>query len=167
MSDLFIVTFDRKDGAEALNAALAPLRAEQRLETQDTNIVTRDADGTVHLHHPVPVPLAQAIGGSVWGLVLGAVFLMPLAGAAVGAGVGALVGRDRDPGVDKAFLEQIGDTLRPGGSALCLWVRHVEEGALEAVLRDFGGGGTILRSPVSPELEERLQAMLDVAGSPD
>ncbi len=79
----------------------------------------------------------------------------------------ALVGRDRDPGVDKAFLEQIGDTLRPGGSALCLWVRHVEEGALEAVLRDFGGGGTILRSPVSPELEERLQAMLDVAGSPD
>jgi uncharacterized membrane protein len=161
MSELFVTVFDTPSGAAQLKAELAKLRSAGQLETRESNLVTRDADGQLHLHHPTNIPLWQAVGGGVWGLLLGAVFLSPVAGAAVGAGVGALAGRERGAGIDPAFLEQIGETLQPGGSALCLWIDHVDEAALMDAAAKLGTGGTVIRSPLGTSQEARLQEMLD------
>ncbi|QYX57215.1 DUF1269 domain-containing protein [Roseovarius sp. SCSIO 43702] len=164
MSELLIVIFESPDGAERLDAALKPLRDEQRLETQDIVIAVRDADGELHLSTPANVPVAQTLGGIAWGAVLGAAFMMPVAGAIAGGAVGAVTGQLRDPGLDSAFTEEIGRTLRPGGSALCLWVRDMDEAALREVVESFDGGGRIVQSPLSPEDEARLQEALDRGG---
>jgi uncharacterized membrane protein len=161
MSDLFIVIFETPDGAARLNEALAPMREQQRIETQDTVIASRDADGAVHVETPGNVPVAQTVGGSVWGAVLGAAFMLPVAGAIVGAGVGAIVGQLRDPNLDRAFTEEIAQSLRPGGSALCLWVRHVDEPMLRDTIAAFDGTGRIVQSPLAPEDEARLQSALE------
>ncbi len=161
MSDLLIVTFEDEKAAFAFDEALAGLRRDMRLETQDTRVVTRDADGDVTLRGPVNVPLAQAVGGSVWGLVLGAAFLMPLAGAAVGAATGALMARERDPGLDRAFLEEIAQAMGPGSSALCLWVRKMDNEAFLDTVRGFDRVGKVIQSPLTPEDEARLQKLLN------
>jgi uncharacterized membrane protein len=46
------------------------------------------------------------------------VFLMPFAGAAVGAAAGALRGRLSDSGIDDGFIAELRDKLTPGTSAL-------------------------------------------------
>lgn len=161
MSKLLIVAFDNAEGAADLNAALEELRKTRKLETRDVNIVTRDSEGELHLRYPVNIPLMQTLGGGVWGLVLGAVFLLPLAGAAIGAGVGALIGHQRGAGLDASFTSKIGDALKPGGSALCLWVDEVNEPALMRVIDQFDQPGTVVVSPLPPEMEARMQRLLD------
>ena len=161
MSDLLIIAFDDDTSAFALHDHLGPLRAEQRLETQDTTIVTRDGDGTPRLHQPQNVPVAQTVGGTIWGLVLGAAFMVPIAGAAVGAATGALLGRYRDPGVDSDFLDRIAGNLPPGGSALCLLVRDLERDAVIEAIGSFPTRGTLIQSPLDGESEARLRDLVN------
>ena len=59
-----------------------------------------------------------ALGGAFWGTLLGSVFLMPFAGAAVGAGAGALRHHLSDAGIDDDFIKQLRERLTPGTSAL-------------------------------------------------
>lgn len=166
MSELLIVAFDGPDDARALNAALEGMRRDMRIETQDTKIITRDADGTVHLHGTINVPLAQTIGGAVWGLGLGAVFLMPLVGLAAGAVTGAAVGKRRDPGVGSGFLKTLGENLPRGGSALCLWVRDVDSDRLLREIAAFPIPGTVLQSPLPAEADARLRMATEGRSAP-
>jgi len=160
MSDLLIIAFDDKDASFALHDHLLGLRAQQRLETQDTTVVTRDKDGTPTMHRPLNVPMAQTVGGTIWGLVLGAAFMVPIAGAAVGAAAGAFVGRNRDPGVDSEFLNSITENLPHGGSALCLLVRDMDRYAVMQAIADFPQRGTLIQSPLDKEEEARLRDLV-------
>ncbi len=160
MSEFLIIAFDDRDSAFDLDRQLSWLRRQQKLETQDTTVVTRDEEGGVHMHRPVNVPAAQTAGGAVWGLVLGAAFMVPIAGAAVGAATGALAGQFRDPGVDSDFLKRIAETLKPGGSAVCLWVRDMDTDAVMQVIDAFPEKGYLLQSPLNAEEEERLAMQL-------
>jgi uncharacterized membrane protein len=60
-------------------------------------------------------------GGVLWGgfsrFLFGLLFLIPFAGPAVGAGLGALSGRRGEKGIDKTFRQQVRDHLKPGSSA--------------------------------------------------
>lgn len=165
MSDLLIIAFDDARAAFDLAKHLQPLKDDMRLETQDTTIVTRDAQGEVHLHNAVNVPLAQAAGGTAWGFLLGAAFAMPIAGAMAGATTGAMLGRERDPGVDSDFLKELGETLRPGSSALCLLVRKVDRAALFEALDAFPTRGYLLQSPYTPDEEVGLRAGVERPGA--
>ncbi|HEY4389348.1 MAG TPA: DUF1269 domain-containing protein, partial [Ktedonobacteraceae bacterium] len=60
------------------------------------------------------------LGGAFWGLLVGLLFFVPLLGAAVGAGVGALSGKIADLGIDDDFIKQVGNSIQPGESALFL-----------------------------------------------
>src|SRR3954466_599021 len=48
-----------------------------------------------------------ALWGGFWGLLLGLIFLVPLAGLAFGAGAGAVAGGLVDVGIDDAFIKRI------------------------------------------------------------
>ena len=164
MSELLIIAFDDEQSAFDLAERLQPLKDDMQLETQDTTIMTRDAEGDVHLHNAVNVPLAQTAGGTVWGLLIGAAFAMPVAGALAGAATGAMVGRERDPGVNSDFLKELGATLKPGSSAVCLLVRHVDRAALDEVLEAFTVRGHLLQSPYTPDEEGGLRSEVERPG---
>jgi uncharacterized membrane protein len=86
-----------------------------------------------------------------------------LTGAAIGAGTGALSGALSDYGIDDEFIRSVGSTIEPGSSALFILVRRTTLDKVLPELRPFGG--TVLRTSLSNEQEERLrQALQEVKG---
>jgi uncharacterized membrane protein len=76
----------------------------------------------------------------------------------VGAGAGALSGALVDYGIDDAFIRSLGATIAPGSSALFVLVRRATPDKVLPELSPFGG--TVLRTSLSNEQEERLRQAL-------
>lgn len=68
--------------------------------------------------------------GALWGLMLGALFFVPVLGAAAGAGIGALHHATAGVGIDKDQFETIQKEVTEGTSALLIFT---EEGNLDRV----------------------------------
>jgi uncharacterized membrane protein len=56
--------------------------------------------------------------GALWGILGGALFMVPVAGAIIGAGIGALAKATDGTGITKEDLERIRTEVVPGTSAL-------------------------------------------------
>jgi len=66
-----------------------------------------------------------AVSGAFWGMLIGWLFLMPVAGAAVGAAGGALGGSLIDVGInDEDMRTQANEALKPGTAGLFLLIRR-------------------------------------------
>jgi uncharacterized membrane protein len=76
----------------------------------------------------------------------------------VGAGAGALSRALVDYGIDDAFIRSLGATIAPGSSALFVLVRRAMPDKILPELSPFGG--TVLRTSLSNEQEERLRQAL-------
>jgi uncharacterized membrane protein len=166
MSDLIVVGFKGEDTADQVLNKLTALQREHLIDLEDACVVVRDQNGNVRLKQAVGlVGVGAASGGAwgaMWGTLIGLLFLNPLAGlltgAAFGAGAGALSGALSDYGIDDDFIRSLGSTIQPGSSALFILVRRATLDKVLPELRPFGG--TILRTSLSHEQEERLKTAL-------
>ena len=85
-------------------------------------------------------------------------FLMPLAGAALGAASGALGGALTDVGINDKSMKEIAAAIQPGTAALFVLVRKV---TADKVLEGLKGeGGTIIKTSLDHTKEAALQAAL-------
>jgi len=91
-------------------------------------------------------------------MLFGILFFVPFLGMAVGAGLGALMGKLTKGAIDKEFQDQVRDMLQPGTSALFLVVERVTPDKAVEGLSRFGG--TVLKSSLSKEAEAELQEAL-------
>jgi uncharacterized membrane protein len=166
MSELVAVTYPDVYKAGEVCAALQRLQREFLIEMEDAAYITREPDGKVKLHQTVPiVPTAAGIGlsrGSIWGALVGLLFMQPLLGLAVGGALGAaggaLGGKMMDFGIPDAFMKELGAKLQPGTSALFVLFRKA---TWERVLPHISQyGGTVIHSSLTPEAEAKLQAAL-------
>ena len=173
MSELVVVGFDNTQEADRALTELVRLTKEHLIDLEDAVVAIRSPDGTVRIKQSVNlVGLGAAQGslsGALWGSLVGLLFLNPLlgfaAGAAVGAGSGALAGSLSDYGIDDDLIRSIGDTLQPNTSALFVLVRKAQP---EKVLAELSGfTGRVIRSSLSPQQEQRLQAALSQAQRDD
>jgi uncharacterized membrane protein len=177
MSELVVVGFEDTQQADRALTELVRLTKEHLIDLEDAVVAIRSPDGTVRIKQSVNlvgIGAAQgSLSGGLWGSLVGLLFLNPLlgfaAGAAVGAGSGALAGSLSDYGIDDGLIGSIGETLQPNTSALFVLIRKVQP---EKVLAELSGfKGRVIRSSLSPEQEQRLQAALsqarreDVAGA--
>ncbi len=169
MSDLIAVGFQGEDTADQVLNKLVTLQKEHLIDLEDACVVLRDQNGQVRLKQAINLTgVGAASGGAwgaLWGTLIGLLFLNPLAGlltgAALGAGAGALSGALSDYGIDDEFIRSLGATIAPGSSALFVLVRSATMDKVLPELRPFGG--TVLRTSLSNEQEERLrQALQDV-----
>ncbi|HVB67234.1 MAG TPA: DUF1269 domain-containing protein, partial [Acetobacteraceae bacterium] len=93
-----------------------------------------------------------------WGLLIGILFMMPLVGAALGAGAGALGGALTDFGIDDKFMKSLADSLQPDNAALFLLIRKM---TADKVFEDLRGtGGTVLRTSLDHSKEQALRDAL-------
>jgi uncharacterized membrane protein len=92
------------------------------------------------------------------GLAPGALVLQPIAGAAIGAGTGAVAGHLSDYGIDDNFMKQLGATLTPNCSAIFVLVRRATGDKVLPEVSKYGG--TVLQTSLSHDAEARLQAAL-------
>jgi uncharacterized membrane protein len=169
MSDLVCVAYKERDTADQVLNELRQLQVEHLIDLEDACVVVRDDKGKVHLKQAVNLAAAGAASGSLWGgvlgLLVGILFMNPLlgwlGGAVIGAGSGALSGKLADYGINDDFIKSLGSNIQPGTSALFVLVRKVTP---EKVLPHVAKyGGTILKTSLSPEQDERLRKALSGA----
>jgi uncharacterized membrane protein len=158
MADLIAIGYP--DETTAIEAQQEAERLAHELIIQPDAIaaIVRHKDGKFKVHstaHPVG---GGATYGMFWGLLFGLLFFVPIFGMAVGAGLGALMGKIEKSGVNKEFQNQVRELLQPGTSALFLVVEKVTPDKAVDALSRFGG--TVLKTSLSKEAEEELQAEL-------
>ena len=171
MSELIVLGFDDENTADEAMNKLSSLQKEYLVDLADMCVVVRDDQGEVRLKQAANLVGAGAASGggwgALWGTLIGVLFLNPLAGlltgTALGAGLGALSGKLADYGIDDDFIRTLGETIRPGTSALFVLVRKATPDKVLPELQQFGG--TVIKSSLSNEQEQRLQEALRGAGA--
>jgi uncharacterized membrane protein len=159
MSDLVFIAFDNEQKAEEVRDRILGMQREYLIEIGDAVIAVRDDKGRVKLNQLVNTTAAGAASGAFWGMLVGWLFMMPIAGAAVGAAGGALGGALTDIGInDDDMKRQADEALKPGMAGLFLLIRKM---TTDKVLEDLKGvGGTVIKTSFDHAEEEKLREAL-------
>ncbi len=160
MSSLVVLAFDEQQTAFDFRAKLVSLQKEYLIEMDDCVVVTKDA-GKVKLHQSVNLTAAGAVGGAFWGLLVGAIFFIPLFGTVIGAASGALGGYLTDAGISDDQMKEIASSLEDGGAEVFVLVRKATSDKLLAELDDFVGKAKVIQTSLSSDTEEKLRAELE------
>ncbi len=111
MSDFVAITFATEDAATAALASIRSLEKEGQIGLEDTAVVTKDADGKVHVKNEMASGTETgALAGALIGSLLFVVF--PVGAIVGGAVVGGLIGRAAKPGIDNSFVKQVEEGSR-------------------------------------------------------
>ena len=122
MSDLVFISFPSEAKAEEVRQKILDMQSDYLIEVGDAVIATKDEKGRVKLNQLVHTTAIGATGGAFWGLLVGWIFLMPLAGAAIGAASGALSGALTDVGIRDDKMKQAAQALKPGEALITFHV---------------------------------------------
>jgi uncharacterized membrane protein len=161
MSDLVVIGYDDVHKADEVRLELLKLQKEYLIDLEDAVVAVKKADGQIKLHQPVNLTAMGAAKGTFWGMLIGALFLSPFLGAAIGATSGAISGALSDIGINDDFMKEIAATLKPGTSALFVLVKSATPDKVAEHIQ--GTGGKLLKTSLTHEKEEKLQAVLDEA----
>lgn len=162
MSDLIAIAYDDEFKAEEVRLTLAKLQKEYLIELEDAAVVVKDAEGKIKLKQAINLTSAGAVSGGFWGLLIGTLFFMPILGVAVGASAGAIGGALSDIGVDDKFMRELGETLKPGSSALFILASKITP---DKVLEEIAPyGGKVLQTSLTKDKEAELQEVLNNHG---
>ena len=159
MSEFLAITFDGADDGEAALRSIRALEHEGKIGLEDTAVVRKDAEGKVTIHN-------EASSGTETGAVIGAALggllfvVFPVVAIGGGAVVGGLIGRSASPGIDGAFVKEVGDDLPAGGSALFLQIKgkETDTGLLVGALRQYHG--RVRQTSFDDDVEEALDESL-------
>ncbi len=163
MSTLVAVVFDDETTAFEMRNALLKMQKEYLIDMEDSVVVTRNEKGKTKLDQITNLTSAGAVGGGFWGLLIGLIFLNPLLGAAVGATAGALSGKFADIGLDDKMMKELGESMKPGSSALFVLIRRATVDKVLDGLKEFAGRGKIFRTSLKKDEEESLREALEKA----
>lgn len=164
MSDLIVIVYPTEARAEEMRQKIIGLQKEYLIEIGDAAIAVMHEGGKVKLNQLLNTTALGAASGSFWGLLIGAIFLMPVFGAALGAASGALGGALTDYGVNDDFMKELAGNLQPGNAALFVLVNKMTADKVMEALR--GTGGTVLKTSLDLTQEQKLRDTLaDAHGS--
>ena len=161
MSDLVAIAYEDEYRAGEVLATLWRLQREYLIDMEDAAYVTKNREGKIKLHQSSSLTAAGALGGGMWGLLIGVLFFAPVLGVAAGAAAGALSGKLADIGIDDRFMKDLSTRLQPGTSALFVLVRRATPERVLEEIRPFGG--TVLKTSLAPDAEQTLQEALSLA----
>jgi len=156
LSDLLAIEFPSEEKAEGVRETLLAMQKEYLIELGDAIVALKDASGRIKLNQLFQPVARSTVSGVFWGSLIGLLFMMPLAGAAVGAASGTLRGWLIDLGINDDFMRHAARTLQSGNAALFLLIRKMTTDEVLAALH--GVGGPVLRSSFDETKEEALQA---------
>jgi len=158
MNTLTVWTFPTAEGADEAVDRLRALAGEGRIGVDDAAVVSwPESRRKPKVRELGSLTGPGALWGGFWGLLLGLIFLVPLAGLAFGAGAGAVAGGLIDVGIDDSFIKRVRAEVTPGTSAAFVLSHGAAADAMAEALRDLDV--RLLRSNLSGDEEEQLRAM--------
>jgi uncharacterized membrane protein len=160
MATLSIWKFDAPEGAERALRTLTRLQADRLVTVQDASVVSWAADRRKpRAWQARDVVGPAALSGAFWGLLFGILFLLPLAGLALGAAAGIAAGSFSHLGLSDAFLQRVRDQVTPGTSALFLLT---SDEVVDRIAEAFAGThAELLVSNLSKAQEAALRHAFD------
>jgi uncharacterized membrane protein len=164
MSELIVIVYPTEAQAEVVRGRLFKMQREYLLTLNDAVIATKSADGHIKLNQVVNMTAMGAVSGSFWGLLVGALFLMPAVGAAFGAASGALGGALSDFGIEDAFMKDLAGSIQPGNSALFILSEKMTADKVIDGIKD--AGGVVLKTSLDRTKEQQLRDALGSASAP-
>ena len=133
---IYAATYAGRDDALADHEVLLDLHAAKLVGTYDVAVITKDADGKVHVEKHEKPTQHGAWGGIAVGALVGVLFPPSVLGAAaLGGAVGGVGGHLRK-GMSRGDMKELGDLLEEGQAALIvIGESRVEEQLDKALTR--------------------------------
>ena len=137
MAAFTVWKFDDLGGAAHAESILEDCQREGFLKVVDHAVVTWPAgDSHPSTSHTNDEKWRATGWGALWGVLVGALFFVPVVGGVVGGAIAAISKMTEDAGITRKQLETIRTEVTPGTSALFV---VTEEGDLDRVGERFRG----------------------------
>lgn len=163
MSNLIAIAYPDVETATRVRDRLLDMQREKLITLADAAVAEKKPDGKIKLHQLRSTVGGGAAAGSLWGGLIGLLFLAPLLGMAVGAAAGAAGGAATDIGVDDSFMRDLGQRMQPGSATLFLLVVQSTPDKVIAEVAPYGG--EIIQTSLSAEAEASLRESVEAARS--
>jgi uncharacterized membrane protein len=161
MSDLIVIGYPDESMAQNVWDKLVKLQQDYLVDIEDAAIIRRDRKGKLHVTTPAHHAVAWGtFSGLFWGVLIGLLFLFPLAPLVGVAGgiMGAALGAAGNLGIKDEFRQRVQDLVQPGTSAILVIVRKVTTDKFLETLRPYGG--TVLQTSLPHDAEQQLMQTL-------
>jgi uncharacterized membrane protein len=140
---LLVIAFAEPLMAREFLLAAVRLQSKGQVKLHDAVFVAREQDGSSTVQETQDVTTGRgALGGGIWGLLLGTLFGGPLGGLITGAasaGGGALLAKLVDTGIKDDRIAALREAVQPGSTALALLVSHLSVADMQRELARFPG----------------------------
>lgn len=141
--ELVGISFTDQFRAQEYVVAVTGLAAKERLRLRDVVTIVKDEEGRITVHETIdPQPKQAAVSGAIWASLFGLILGGPVgwvAGAALGAGTGALTAKSVDLGISDDWVEWFRAAVQPGTHTVVLLLDDVDRNALVEETKRFPG----------------------------
>jgi uncharacterized membrane protein len=161
---IVVAAFQSPDGAAQALQSLKEAKAAGLVAIDNVAVITKDADGKLDIDEPTDWgggrgAMVGGVTGAAVGLLAGPVGW----GLGLGALIGGLAAKLRDSGFSDERLRELGESLKPGTSAIVAVVEHRWVATLEKQLAEEGAN--TLTEEIGSDIARELEAGRDVAYS--
>jgi uncharacterized membrane protein len=132
---IFAATYADREAAYLDYDGLLELHADKLVGTYDVAIVTKSADGKVHVEKHEKPTQHGAWGGIAVGAVVGILFPPSVLGAATVGGLVGGIGAHLKKGISRGDAKELGDLMEGGQAALVVIGESRVEEQLEKALK--------------------------------
>jgi len=137
MSDLIVIGYPDENRAQQVWEELVRLQNDLVVDLEDAAIIRHDKKGKLYVTTPAHHAVAWGtLSGLFWGVLIGLIFLWPLAPVVGVAGgiMGAALGAAGDLGIKEDFKQRVRDLVQPGTSAIFVIARMITPDKFEEAL---------------------------------
>ena len=159
--EMIVVAFDNEYDADQVLNSFKRMESMDILDLKNAATIVRTGSGEVKIKETSDFDYKQgALGGAAAGAVLGLLGGGFIRGAILGAAGGAAAGKFIDLGLEDDFLEDVGNSLGPGTSAVVALVDFEQINQVMQELDKFEGG-RIMRHTLSDEVYAKLSEAVE------
>jgi uncharacterized membrane protein len=159
MAYLVVVTFPNEEDAPKARELLKSTEKDGYAKIDDSAVISKDMDGNLKVNNQVSKGAAvSTLIGGVFGMLIGSI-IFPVVGTAIGAGAGALFSKLLGLGIDKKFVQEVQEDLKPGSSALFVKIGGNDPSHVVATLETMHG--KVYHTNLPYEVEETLRKEME------
>ncbi|MCR2792003.1 DUF1269 domain-containing protein [Microbacterium sp. zg.Y625] len=156
MADLIVIAFDSEPDAEGAYNTVQQLQGDMVVQLAGLALVKVNSEGKTSVEYPGGIANIGfgALGGALFGTLIGILFFVPVGGLVVGGLVGALFAGLDKAGMDSEFRSRVQSAVSAGKSAVVIYATKLTADKFASALAPFHG--TVIQTSLSHEDEQEL-----------